>query len=301
MHRIVQTVSEVVLGKEQVIKLAAACLLARGHLLLEDIPGIGKTTLALSLARVLGLSFGRIQFTSDLMPADITGTLVFNSREQTFTFRPGPIFRQLILADEINRATPKTQSALLESMGEGQVSVEGKSYALKQPFFVIATQNPLEQYGTFPLPESQLDRFMMSLSIDYPSRAAEKALLNRLDTRRRIRELSPVLGPEEISALQDKVQRIKTADPLIDYVLDLVAATRRSERLVAGLSPRASEALVMAAKAWAFLEGRDYCVPEDVQAVLGPVAGHRLAHIHEHSSAGRRRTIEDLLEQVPVP
>jgi MoxR-like ATPase len=186
-------------------------------------------------------------------------------------------------------------------MGEGQVSVEGKTYVLKQPFFVIATQNPIEQYGTFPLPESQLDRFMMSLRMDYPNRAAEKALLTRLDTRRRIRELSPLIDPEEILALQDKVQRVKTADALLDYVLDLVAATRQSERLVVGLSPRASEALVLAAKAWAYLEGRDYCVPEDVQAVLAPVASHRLVSTVDYTNTEKRHLVDDLLEQVPVP
>ncbi len=211
LHRVLEAVGQVVLGKERVIRLAVTCLLARGHLLLEDIPGIGKTTLALSLARAVGLQFGRIQFTSDLLPADITGTTVFNSNEHTFTFRSGPVFRQVILADEINRATPRTQSALLEAMGEGQVSVEGVTYRLPQPFFVVATQNPIEQYGTFPLPESQLDRFFMSLRMDYPARAIEKDLLNRLDTRRRVDSMTPVLKTEDLLLAQNEAQQVRVS------------------------------------------------------------------------------------------
>ncbi|GAB4250049.1 MAG: AAA family ATPase [Thermoleophilia bacterium] len=301
LKRVIDTAGQVVLGKERVLRLAVTTLLSRGHLLLEDIPGIGKTTLALTLARTLGLQFGRIQFTSDLLPADITGASVFNPKEQSFTFRPGPIFRQVILADEINRATPKTQSALLESMGEGQVSVDGVTYRLPQPFFVIATQNPVEQYGTFPLPESQLDRFFMSLRMDYPARAAEKRLLERLDSRRRIQALSPVLRAEDLREAQEQVHQIKTSDALLEYVLDIVWATRRSDKILLGVSPRGAEALVLATKAWAFLEGRDYCRPEDVQAVAAPVMRHRLVPQGEYTTMRREQVAEDLLRSVPIP
>jgi MoxR-like ATPase len=298
---IMDAVGSVVLGKERVIRMALACFLSRGHLLLEDIPGIGKTTLALSLARVLGLRFGRIQFTSDLLPADITGTSVFNAKDQSTSFRPGPIFRQVILADEINRATPKTQSALLEAMGEGQVSVEGVTYRLPQPFFVIATQNPLEQYGTFPLPESQLDRFFMSLRMDYPSRAAEKNLLNRLDSRKRVHALQPVVTGDALMALQDGVMRVKAADALIEYVLDLVSATRHSDKLAMGISPRGAEALVLGAKAWAFLDGRDYCLPEDVQVIAPAVMRHRFVPRGEHLALRREQVVEEFLRTIPIP
>ncbi|MCZ7664980.1 MAG: MoxR family ATPase [Thermoleophilia bacterium] len=301
MQRVVGTVGQVVLGKERVVRLAVATLLARGHLLLEDIPGIGKTTLALTLARTLGLQFGRIQFTSDMLPADITGASVFNAKEQTFSFRAGPIFRQVILADEINRATPKTQSALLESMGESQVSVDGATYRLPRPFFVIATQNPVEQYGTFPLPESQLDRFFMSLRMDYPARGAEKDLLSRLDSRKRIQALSPVLRADELLEAQEQVHAVKTSDALLEYVLDVVWATRRSEKILLGVSPRGAEALVLGAKAWAFLDGRDYCRPEDVQAVAPAVMRHRLVPHGEYTAMRREQVAEDLLRSVPIP
>lgn len=301
LQRVVQAVGQIVLGKERVIRLAVATLLARGHLLLEDIPGIGKTTLALTLARAIGLQFGRIQFTSDLLPADITGTTVFDPKDQTFTFRPGPIFRQVILADEINRATPKTQSALLEAMGEAQVSVEGVTYRLPQPFFVVATQNPIEQYGTFPLPESQLDRFFMSLRMDYPARAVEKDLLKRLDSRRRIAAMNPVLKIEDLLNAQEEAQRVRVSDPLLEYVLDLVWASRRSERLVMGISPRGAEAVVTAAKAWAYLDGRDYCLPEDVQAIAPSVMRHRLVPGGEYSTLRREQVVEELLRSVPIP
>ncbi len=301
LHRVLDAVGQVVLGKERVIRLAVTALLARGHLLLEDIPGIGKTTLALTLARAVGLQFGRIQFTSDLLPADITGTTVFNSKEQTFTFRPGPVFRQVILADEINRATPKTQSALLEAMGEGQISVEGVTYRLPQPFFVVATQNPIEQYGTFPLPESQLDRFFMSLRMDYPARAVEKDLLNRLDTRRRIDSMTPVLKTEDLLLAQTEAQQVRVSDPLLEYVLDIVWATRRSERLAMGISPRGAQAVVAAAKAWAYLDGRDYCQPEDVQAIAPSVMRHRLVPRGEYTTLRREQVVEELLKSVPIP
>lgn len=300
LSQVLDAVGGVVLGKERVIRLATACLLCRGHLLLEDIPGIGKTTLALSLARSLGLKFGRIQFTSDLLPADITGTAVFNPKDQDFKFRAGPIFGQVILADEINRATPKTQSALLESMGEGQVSVEGVTYRLPRLFFVIATQNPLEQYGTFPLPESQLDRFFMSLRMDYPAREVEKDLLRSMDTRERIKDLEAAITGADLLRIQERIPRVTAEDPLLDYILELVWATRRSDHLTMGLSPRGAEALVMAAKAWAYLDSRDYCVPEDVQAVAPAVMRHRLVARGEYANVRREQIAEDFLEQVPI-
>jgi MoxR-like ATPase len=301
LQDVIGAIGDVVLGKERVIRLSLACVLARGHLLVEDIPGIGKTTLALALAHVLGLNFGRIQCTSDLLPADITGTSVFDPREHRFDFRPGPLFHQLILADEINRATPKTQSALLEAMGEGQVTVDGRTYRLPRPFFVIATQNPVEQFGTFPLPESQLDRFFMVLRMDYPSRKAERDLLHRLDSRRRLDQLKPVLSPPLLEELQNEVLAVTASDALVDYVLDMVWATRHSERLTLGISPRGGEALVLAAKAWAYLEGRAYCLPEDVQATAPSVMAHRL--LLRETSAGLRMdaVVDELLRAVPVP
>ena len=300
LQRVVAAVESVILGKGQVVRLSVACLLGRGHLLLEDIPGIGKTTLALALARALGLDFGRVQFTSDLLPADITGISVFNANKHEFNFRPGPIFRQVILADEINRATPRTQSALLEAMAEGQVSVEGVTHALPSLFFVIATQNPVEQYGTFPLPESQLDRFFMSLRMDYPARETERRLLARLDSKDRVAALEPVVSIEEIHALQQAARNVTTSEPLLEYVLDLVWATRRSEQLLVGLSPRGAEALVQAAKAWAFLEGRAYCLPEDVQAVAPAVMRHRLMPRGEFAALRREQVVEGFLRSVPV-
>ncbi len=300
LQRVVGAVESVILGKSQVVRLAIACLLGRGHLLLEDIPGIGKTTLALVLSRVLGLEFGRVQFTSDLLPADITGISVFNANTHQFIFRPGPIFRQVILADEINRATPRTQSALLEAMAEGQVSIEGVTHSLPAPFFVIATQNPVEQYGTFPLPESQLDRFFMSLRMDYPARETERRLLARLDSRERVAALQPVLSVDELLRLQRAAQTVTTSEPLLEYVLDLVWATRRSEQLLVGLSPRGAETLVQAAKAWAFLDGRAYCLPEDVQAVAPAVMRHRLMPRGEFAALRREQVVEGFLRSVPV-
>ena len=301
LTRVLEAVGRIVLGKERVIRLSLTTVLARGHLLLEDIPGIGKTTLALALARALGLKFGRIQFTSDLLPADILGVSVFDSNERTFTFRPGPIFHQVVLADEVNRATPKTQSALLEAMGESQVSVEGKTYRLPQSFFVVATQNPIEQYGTFPLPESQLDRFLMSLRMDYPARAVEKELLGRLDSKRRIQALAPVIGMRELEDAQERVRNIKTSDALLEYILEIVWATRRSDKLVVGISPRGAEATVLAAKAWAYLAGRDYCIPEDVQAVAPSVMRHRLVTRGDYATIRREQVVEDLIRTVPIP
>ena len=276
LTEIIDQAGHIILGKERQIRLALACLLARGHLLIEDIPGVGKTTLAHLLARLLGLQFQRIQFTSDMLPADIIGVSVFDRARGGFTFHPGPIFAQLILADEVNRATPKAQSALLEAMEERQVTTEGETRPLPAPFFVIATQNPLHQIGTFPLPESQLDRFLMCIELGYPDRAAERELLRGADRREMIAGLAPSLPPDELATLQQAVTGIHVADALIDYIQALVTHTRQCQDYQAGLSPRAALALLNAARAWALLEGRQHVLPEDIQAVLPAVAPHRL-------------------------
>ncbi len=270
------SLSQTISGKPRQLRLAVCCLLARGHLLIEDLPGMGKTTLAHALARTLGLDWRRVQFTSDLLPADILGVSVFDRNTSEFKFQPGPVFTQLLLADEINRATPRTQSALLEAMEEGQVSIEGESRTLPTPFFVIATRNPVNQSGTFPLPESQLDRFLMRIQMGYPDPAAERAMLSGESGRAVIDKLKAVLTVEQLKALQDKVQTVQASDRLLDYLQRLVAATREGDRFVYGLSPRASLALLSASRAWAFLAGRDYVLPEDIQAVFPAVAGHRL-------------------------
>ncbi len=268
--------AQVILGKDHQIRLSLACLLARGHLLIEDLPGMGKTTLAHVLAQTLGLSFHRIQFTSDLLPADILGVSVYDRERNSFVFHPGAIFAQLVLADEVNRATPKAQSALLEAMEEHQVTVEGETRALPEPFFVIATQNPAHQVGTFPLPESQLDRFLMRIALGYPDRGAERALLGGKDRREILAEIKPVLDAAGLAALQREVSHVHVADALLDYVQVLLAATRQPAGFTMGLSPRAGIGLIRAAQAWAFMHGRRQVVPEDVQAVFIAVAGHRL-------------------------
>ena len=295
-----QAVNRVVLGKEAQVRLALTCLLARGHLLIEDLPGMGKTTLSQALARVLGLSHQRIQFTSDLLPGDILGTSIFNRDTSQFVFHPGPIFAELVLADEINRATPKSQSALLEAMEEGQVTIEGATRPLPQPFFVIATQNPVSQGGTFALPESQLDRFLMRLSLGYPARQAEKALLQGQARRELLPQLEPVLDHAALAALQAEVPKIRASDALLDYVLRLVEATRSHPQFAWGLSPRASLALLAAARAWALLAGRDYVIAEDVQAVLPSVVGHRLRERADPSGHAAGSLVQWLLREVPV-
>ncbi len=297
--RAIDAIGGIVLGKDTQVRLALACLLARGHLLIEDLPGVGKTMLAHALARALGLAFQRIQFTSDMLPADIVGVAVYDRDAGGFKFHPGPIFAQVILADEVNRATPKTQSALLEAMEEHQVTTEGETRALPEPFFVIATQNPLEQVGTFPLPESQLDRFLMRLELGYPDRDAERALLGGTDRRDMLATLEPVMSPAELVELQGEVKDVYVAPALLDYVQALVEHTRRAPDYMAGLSPRASLALVHAARAWAYVEGRDKVIPEDVQAVLPGVATHRLRPAHDSQ---RRVDIgAQLVAAVPIP
>ncbi|MBG5691286.1 AAA family ATPase [Pseudomonas aeruginosa] len=295
-----KAVDEILLGKDRQVRLALACLLARGHLLIEDLPGMGKTTLSHALARVLGLSFQRIQFTSDLLPGDILGTSVFDKDSGQFVFHPGPIFAELVLADEINRATPKSQSALLEAMEEGQVTIEGATRPLPEPFFVIATQTPASQGGTFSLPESQLDRFLMRLSLGYPGRAAERSLLLGEARRDLLPRLEPLLDHAALAAFQAEVPKVRASDALVDYVLRLVEATRTQPAFALGLSPRGSLALLAAARAWALLAGRDYVIPEDVQAVLPAVAGHRLRDQADPTGHGGGALVQWLLREVPA-
>jgi MoxR-like ATPase len=297
--RVIEAAGRIILGKETQVRLSLACLLARGHLLIEDLPGVGKTTLAHVMAKSLGLHFQRIQFTSDMLPADILGVSIYERETGGFKFHPGPIFAQVILADEVNRATPKTQSALLEAMEEHQVTAEGETRKLPAPFFVIATQNPSEHVGTFPLPESQLDRFMMRIELGYPDHDAERALLSGTDRRDMLATLDPCMSPAELMELQGSVQRIHVAPALLDYVQAIVEHTRRSPEYVAGLSPRAAIALVHTARAWALLEGRDKVIPEDVQAILPGVAAHRLRPAHD--TARRVDVGAQLLAAVPIP
>jgi MoxR-like ATPase len=301
INAVVAQVGSIVLGKELQVKLALACLLARGHLLIEDIPGVGKTTLAHALAASLGLSFQRIQFTSDLLPADILGVSVYNRDAGKFQFHPGPIFTHVVLADEVNRATPKAQSALLEAMEEHQVTIEGETRRLPQPFFVIATQNPSHQVGTFPLPESQLDRFLMRIQLGYPGPEAERALLLGQDRRDLLDKLPSALAVEELANLQQEVRRIHVAPALLDYVQALIEYTRSSPDYTTGLSPRAALAMLHAARAWALMDGRGHVVPEDVQVVLPGVVSHRLKASPEVGRVNGRNVAEHLIKEVAIP
>lgn len=290
----------VIVGKPSQVQDGVACLLAGGHLLIEDAPGVGKTTLAHALARSFGLQFSRVQFTADLMPSDLSGVSIYDRNQSAFVFHPGPVFAQVLLADEINRASPKTQSALLEAMEERQVTIEGETRPLPSPFFVIATQNPQEQLGTHPLPESQLDRFLMRISLGYPDRAAERELLAGHDRREMLERLPGLLTPAELQALQHQVLAVHAAAPLLDYLQDLIAATRNGRWFVQGLSPRAGLAVLRAAKAQALLSGRDYVAPDDVQAILPQTTAHRLVPV---ASAGRGAVeqVRALLQAVPLP
>jgi MoxR-like ATPase len=296
-------VGGVVVGKQPQIRLALACLLARGHLLIEDLPGVGKTTLAHALSISLGLQFKRVQFTNDLLPADIVGVSVYERDNARFVFHPGPVFSQVLLADEINRASPKTQSALLEAMEERQVSVEGEARRLPEPFFVIATQNPQDQIGTFPLPESQLDRFLMCIELGYPDPKSERALLEGQDRRDMLSRLEPRLTPAQLVAAQRAVKSIRAAPALLDYVQNLLTQSRRSAAFSEGLSPRAGLALLQAARAWAMLDGRNHVLPDDVQAVLTAVAGHRLRPAKGSATGHRARAelVAELSKSVAVP
>lgn len=298
ISRITTQLDGVILGKSQAVRLALCCLLAKGHLLIEDIPGVGKTTLANALARTLGLDLHRVQFTSDLLPADIIGNSIFDRDRQVFTFHPGPVFTNLVLADEVNRATPKTQSALLEAMEENQVSVDGRTHQLPLPFFVIATQNPSHQIGTFPLPESQLDRFLMRIELGYPDRDAEREMLRGPSRRMLVEELQPVVSMAELLDLQARVERIHVAEPLLDYLLDLLARSRERGR---GLSPRAALAMRRASQAWALMEGRTMVIPEDVQAVAPSIMGHRLGTWGDASGHDGLAQAGEILNSVSVP
>lgn len=302
VHAVARQVAQVVVGKDEQIRQALVCLLAGGHLLIEDVPGVGKTTLAHALAISLGLKFNRLQFTSDLLPADVIGVSVFDREKSGFVFHPGPVFTQVLLADEINRATPKTQSALLEVMEERQVTAEGVTRALPQPYFVIATQNPSHQIGTFQLPESQLDRFLMCLSLGYPDAQAERALLMGEDRRTMLKSLPTAMQPEELMAAQTALRQIHASSALIDYVQALAQASRRNGMFAEGLSPRAAIALLQAARARAAMEGRNHVIPEDVQAVLVPVAAHRLRPLKSGgaSALASRDLVLQLMHSVPV-
>jgi MoxR-like ATPase len=298
-NRLLETAGRIILGKERELRLALTCLIARGHLLIEDVPGVGKTTLAHVMARLLGLQFQRVQFTSDLLPADILGVSIFDRATSAFRFHPGPVFAQLILADEINRATPKTQSALLEAMEERQVTADGETFALPEPFFVIATQNPAHQIGTFPLPESQLDRFLLRIRLGYPDRAAERALLMGEDRRALLERQPAVASPAALLELQHAAQRLHISEALVDYVQALLGTTRNNPELANGLSPRAGLGLIAGARAWALLDGRDHVLPEDVQTLFPHVAAHRL-HLAGDGRPAPQATLVRMMQGVAV-
>lgn len=300
INAIIASTSEIILGKTQQIKLSLACIFAGGHLLIEDVPGMGKTTLAHTLAQVLGLQFQRVQFTSDLLPADILGVSVYDRNAASFKFHPGPVFTNVLLADEINRATPKTQSALLEVMEEAQVTIDSETHLLPQPFFVIATQNPSSQIGTFALPESQLDRFLMRIQLDYPDAASERKLLQSGGGRAQLNQLNPVVDAKGLMDIQIACNQVHVSDNLLDYLQAILKFTRESNEFTTGLSPRAGLSLKQCAQAWAMIAGRDFVMPEDIQAVLPSVAGHRL-HSKNTLEASSQSTVSQLLSRVAVP
>ena len=300
LDRIIHRVSDILLGKEHAIKLSLACLLSRGHLLIEDLPGVGKTTLAHALAHLLGLHYQRIQFTSDLLPSDVTGISIYERNSGEFRFHPGPVFSQVLLADEINRATPKAQSALLEAMEERQVTVEGKCHDLPEPFFVIATQNPGHQVGTYPLPESQLDRFLMRISLGFPDAAAERSLLMGEDRRTLLTRVKPIIKTEQLQQLQQQAAKVHASDAILDYCQALLAHTRTSDQFLHGLSPRAGLAMLRAARSWALINGRSIVLPEDVQTILPSVTAHRLQGVDNHGNDGELLA-RQLINSVPIP
>lgn len=300
LHEAMQIVNQILLGKERQVELAFSCLLAKGHLLIEDLPGVGKTTLAQALAAVIGALYQRIQFTSDLLPADILGISIYRRDQEQFEFHPGPIFSELILVDEVNRATPKTQSALLEAMAEGQVTIEGDTHILSKPFFVIATQNPLDLAGTFPLPDSQLDRFLLSITLGFPEPAIERELLTAQDRAIVLKSTQPVLSPADILTLQERCRHIHASEALLDYVQSLLAETRNSRWFETGLSPRAGIALLLCGKALAFIRGRDYVTAEDIKTVFPGLARHRMT-VPRGMEASVEEQISSLLKQVAIP
>ena len=301
LDKIVEEINRVILGKEEAIRLSLTCLLARGHLLIEDLPGVGKTTLSHVLASILGLDYQRIQFTSDLLPADILGISIYDRDSSTFSFHPGPIFNQLILADEVNRATPRAQSALLEAMEESQVTIEGKTRTLPEPFFVIATQNPSNQVGTFPLPESQLDRFTMRIELGYPDNAAERELLKGCDRRILLKNITAVIDSERLTEMQQQADTIHVSDALLDYLQDLLEYSRRSADYAYGLSPRAGLAVLRCARAWALMHGHPQVLPEDIQKVLPSIIGHRLSSVQDNGLTNQNDNATHLIKQVPIP
>ena len=297
---IIANISKVLIGKQQQITLSLACLFAQGHLLIEDLPGMGKTTLAHALAKVLGLSYSRIQFTSDLLPADVLGVSIYDRTKAQFEFHPGPIFNQLLLADEINRTTPKTQSALLEAMAEGQVTIDADTRPLPNPFFEIATQNPTTQAGTFPLPESQLDRFLMRIELGYPDPASEREMLSGEDPRKQLAYIPAVISSEQLLKIQQQVLQVTVSDSLVDYLQRLVQFTRDDPMFMSGLSPRGALATLQCARAWALIQGRQYVIPEDIQAVLPSVAGHRLRGSAESSGQSGEVLVQRVLNAVDI-
>ena len=300
LKTLINQLNTVIVGKPAQVQDCVACLLAGGHLLIEDVPGVGKTTLAHALSRAFGLQFSRVQFTADLMPSDLSGVSIYERQKESFVFHPGPIFAQVLLADEINRASPKTQSALLEAMEEKQVTIEGATRQLPVPFFVIATQNPHDQLGTYALPESQLDRFHMRISLGYPDRAAERELLKGADRRDMVDNLQAVLTPQDLLELQQQVHQVHAAEPLLNYLQDLMAATRSGRWFLQGLSPRAGIAVMRAAKAQAFLNERDYVAPDDIAAVLPQTAAHRLVPVGD-AGRGALEQVRAMLAAVPLP
>ncbi len=295
-----QTVNNILLGKSKQVRLSFCCLLSRGHLLIEDVPGVGKTTLAIAMARVVGSNYQRIQFTSDLLPADILGVSIYKREKDEFEFHPGPIFAQVILADEVNRATPKTQSALLEGMAEGQVTIENTTHPLPNPFFVLATQNPLDLVGTFPLPDSQLDRFLLSISLGYPDPAAERQLLTTEDRADMLENTHSLLSPEDVQALRSDCEQVHVSEDLLNYIQALLHETRDERWFETGLSPRAGLALLRSSRAYAFLEDRDYVLPEDVKTLFPSLARHRLSPSSGFAQSVEEQ-IDELLTQVPIP
>ncbi len=302
IEKIIKSLSVCLHGKSNSLKLALITLFSKGHLLIEDLPGLGKTTLAIAIAKALNLSFGRIQCTSDLLPSDITGVSIYNKETGMFEFHPGPIFHNIVLVDEINRATPKTQSALLEAMGERQTTIEGKTYQHPNPFFVIATQNPSEHYGTFPLPESQMDRFTMKISIDYPSKDAEIQILKSGDAREELSSISPVMDRKDVLALQEEIkQRVYISDKILEYILDIAKATRRNKYIFAGISTRGALSITHTAKTNAYFKGRDFVIPEDIKELSEYTIPHRLVFREEYDSINKKEIVNSIINQIPQP